>query len=138
MSTHSTIAVQLKDGSIKQVYCHWDGYIEHNGKLLVNHYNTQELAEELVSFGDISSLDERIVPVSSLHSVSNPERGVTAFYGRDRSEDDTAPSIHKDYLSYVRGRREEYNYLFRDGRWECTFDDGNRSVIVSEYLNRVL
>ena len=28
MSTRSRIGVMMDDGTVKQVYCHWDGYVE--------------------------------------------------------------------------------------------------------------
>ena len=36
MATRSTISIQKKDGTIRSVYCHWDGYCEYNGVLLYN------------------------------------------------------------------------------------------------------
>ena len=38
MGTRSTIAIHNKNGEIKSVYCHWDGYYEHNGVILYNFY----------------------------------------------------------------------------------------------------
>jgi len=58
MSTRSDIIVHLTDGRYKRIYCHHDGYIDHNGKMLYEHYNTQELAEALVKLGDLSGLGE--------------------------------------------------------------------------------
>lgn len=57
MSTNSQIIVEREDGQWAVIYCHFDGYIAHNGRILATHYNTQELAEAVVSFGDISFLD---------------------------------------------------------------------------------
>ena len=30
MGTRSSIAIKTEDG-IKAIYCHWDGYVDHNG-----------------------------------------------------------------------------------------------------------
>ena len=120
MATHSTIAVQFEDGTIAQSYCHWDGYIANNGRLLAENYNSLEAAKELVSFGSISSLAERAVP-SGPHSYSERESGVTVFYGRDRGEADTTADTYVDYHDYIRHCDGDFNYLFRNGRWECTF-----------------
>ena len=38
MGTRSTIALEYADGTVHQVYCHWDGYLEHNGRILQEHY----------------------------------------------------------------------------------------------------
>ena len=34
MGTRSTIALEYADGTVEQVYCHWDGYVSHNGLIL--------------------------------------------------------------------------------------------------------
>ncbi len=54
MGTRSRIAVM--HGSVaKSVYCHWDGYLEHNGTILQEHYDSSK-ANHLVALGDLSSL----------------------------------------------------------------------------------
>jgi hypothetical protein len=58
MATRGTIAVQHADGTISQVYSHWDNYISHNGELLYKHYSTLEKVEALVAGGSISVLAE--------------------------------------------------------------------------------
>ena len=59
MSTRSDIIVHLSNGKWARVYCHWDGYPSHNGKILFKHYNTQKLAEKLIKHGDMSSLGKK-------------------------------------------------------------------------------
>lgn len=119
MSTHSTIAVQHADGSVSQCYCHWDGYLSHVGKMLANHYNTIEQAENLVSLGYISSLYCHNIPTGP-HSYDNPEDGVTVYYGRDRGEEDVDSNVFSNFADFEEnGMSEEFNYLFKDGKWEC-------------------
>ena len=55
MGTRSTIGVLNTDGSVTAVYCHWDGYPEHNGKILMENYTTEEKVRELIGLGSISS-----------------------------------------------------------------------------------
>ena len=43
MATRSTIALEFADGTVQQVYCHWDGYLDYNGKLLAEHYTDLSL-----------------------------------------------------------------------------------------------
>lgn len=57
MATRSNINVKVGD-VYHTIYCHFDGYPEGVGKTLVLNYNSQELAEKLVSFGDMSSIDD--------------------------------------------------------------------------------
>ena len=56
MGTRSRIGLELSDGSILSVYCHWDGYPEFNGVKLQEHFNSYDAAAELIDGGDISSL----------------------------------------------------------------------------------
>jgi len=58
MSTRSVIAIRNTSGDYDVIYCHWDGYPENNGRILHNHYNTLEKAQELIALGDLSSLAE--------------------------------------------------------------------------------
>ena len=37
MGTRSFIAQRVGDEYVG-VYCHWDGYLEHNGRILLEHY----------------------------------------------------------------------------------------------------
>ena len=82
MGTRSCIAVD-HGGVIKAVYCHYDGYLEHNGKILYENY-TSERANYLVSLGDLSELgkDTDPDPLRGDHSFSNSQRGVCVFYGQ--------------------------------------------------------
>ena len=50
MSTPSFIGILYEEGIIKFVYCHSDGYPSYLGKMLLEHYNTPELATALIAF----------------------------------------------------------------------------------------
>ena len=121
MGTRSAIGVKDINGSIRAVYCHWDGYLKHNGRILLENYTTMDLANELLDYGDMSSLREKIHPnVNSEHSFENPQEGVCIFYHRDREEDwedVSATTFEKDsdFLKYYDD--SEYFYLFVDGTW---------------------
>lgn len=58
MATRSNIGIKLDNGSIEMIYCHWDGYLSYNGKILLEHYNTTEKVNELIKLGNISTLGE--------------------------------------------------------------------------------
>jgi hypothetical protein len=57
MSTRSRIAIETESGTVKSIYCHFDGYVSGVGKTLFNHYDREKL-EKLIELGDISSLGE--------------------------------------------------------------------------------
>ena len=59
MSTRSYIAMKTPAG-YKAIFCHWDGYPDHVGKILKEHYNTLEKATELINLGDLECLYETI------------------------------------------------------------------------------
>jgi len=56
MGTSSMIGVYNEDGSVTATYCHYDGYLAYNGRLLVESYNTPERANAVANAGYLSSL----------------------------------------------------------------------------------
>lgn len=57
MSTNSSIGVRNDDGGVEYIYCHWDGSIENNGRILMQYFDSKEAAHELVDLGNVSALD---------------------------------------------------------------------------------
>jgi len=92
-----------------------DGYVSHNGKILLENYDRAKTLA-LVELGDISSLGEEIEPTGP-HSFESPESGVTVAYHRDRAEKlnfRTNSSVE----SFFKSDYEEYGYVLGlDGRW---------------------
>lgn len=134
MATRSTIAIELKDGTVKQVYCHWDGYLDYNGKILLNHYNTYTKAHDLIKKGSISSLRKEIGEkhdFDARYADGTPEREWTTFYGRDRGEKGTRAKVFADFAAYEKDHQyEEYEYIFRNtGEWQvCAYGKGYVSL----------
>ncbi len=44
MGTHCFIAFEHADGQLSVRYCHFDGYAEHTGKVLLSRYDRAKLA----------------------------------------------------------------------------------------------
>ena len=130
MGTRSTIAVEHADGTVSQVYCHWDCYLSHNGQILVDHYDTQELAEQLISLGSMSSLRSKCIPdPDRKHSSINPQDDVTSYYSRDNGEPFVKPSHYPTVEHYKKNLQcEEYDYLFTEGQWEVSGGGGYELV----------
>ena len=107
MATRSTIALEYADGTVGQIYCHWDGYLDHNGRILLEHYTDPFKVRELLDGGDTSTLSE---------TVEGCE-----FYSK-RGED-CPQRMYKDYAEFRReAQSEEYNYILRrDGKWYVEF-----------------
>ena len=129
MGTRSTIAVVRADGSVKSVYCHWDGYLRHNGQVLLDHYNSQELAEKVTSLGDISFLDERYEPIGE-HNFKGCEEGTTIVYGRDRGDDAPGNTFSNIDLYYANNPNQGFDYLYKDGQWTV-----NRAALTQELID---
>ena len=127
MATRSTIALEYADGTIGQVYCHWDGYLDNNGKMLLEHYSDPFKLRDLLDLGDISSLGPNI---GRKHPFSQFEgdkadyeaamaEGMTTFYGRDRGETGVEARKFRDFDHYLREHQwEGFEYILRkDGNW---------------------
>ena len=128
MGTRSRIGVMHGD-VCKSVYCHWDGYLENNGLILQEHYDSAK-ANELVALGDLSALQPEIGdqhPFSQFE-VDEMDRddfirtteNMCTFYGRDRLEtgvDFKVASTFKDFLEQVENCGAEYYYIMKDGVW---------------------
>jgi hypothetical protein len=137
MGTRSTITIKLgKDGvpnrwegKYYSVYCHWDGYVSHNGRLLVEHYNSYDKVHALIQLGSISSLAPSIEKPDG-HEFDSPVEGHTVFYGRDRGESDMEPSLYGYWEEVVRSG-ESYNYLFDNGVWYVQSYSGELQPVIS-------
>jgi hypothetical protein len=136
MATRSTIALEFADGTVGQVYAHWDGYLSHNGKILLENYSDPFKLQKLIDLGQVSSLGAEI---GEPHSFDNPfqygtkewenwsqeKKKVCTFYGRDRGETGVGPVYFTDFDHYVKTHQyEEYEYILRtDGNWYVCFNE---------------
>ena len=118
MATRSTIALEYADGTVDQIYCHWDGYLEHNGAILQEHYKDPFKVRKLMDLGDVSSLAPSIEKPAG-HTFDKSVDGYTVFYGRDRGEKGVGSKRFKDFEDYKANHQyEEYEYILRkDGNW---------------------
>lgn len=138
MGTRSNIGYINDEGKIRAAYCHYDGYLEHNGRILLDYYTDAAKVKELVELGDMSFLGSKVHPTpGSGHSFDNNENDVTVFYGRDRGENDVAPVTYDTVSEWVNRKDswEEYYYLFmpeistwmvysvHNKRWKQVTDD---------------
>lgn len=135
MGTRSRIGVMHGD-LVKSVYCHWDGYLAYNGKMLQEHYNSAK-ANELVALGDLSSLQPQIGEAHPFGYHGTDMSGedyeakfgdMCTFYGRDRGETGTEFKVAHtfvEFLEQANGCGAEYYYIMKDGVWYCgtTYDN---------------
>jgi hypothetical protein len=97
MSTRSTIALEFADGTVQQVYCHFDGYLSGVGAELRSDYSDPFALRELIDGGDMSCIGEPYT-----------ERGEELYVRKFRDFNDYAAN----------GQDEEYDYILRcvDGK----------------------
>lgn len=152
MATRSTIAMEFPNGTVEQVYCHFDGYLDHNGRILAEHYTDPVKIAELIVLGDLSSLKENIGeqhPFSAFEIDDNdPNRAAklariaeakelnwSKFYGRDRGEANTHARKFRDIKDFENNlQTEQYNYIFRKGEWFVSDNDGRSWAKLSRVL----
>jgi hypothetical protein len=132
MATRGTIALEFADGTVEQVYCHWDNYLDHNGKILQEHYSDPFKLRDLINLGDMSSLGERI---GTQHAFDRAPEGECTFYKRDRGEEGVSAKKFKDFADYKANHQyEEFEYILRqvEGKAVWFVDCGNGYVTLEE------
>lgn len=137
MATRSMIYLQTAKDEYKGIYCHCDGYLEHNGYVLQNYYNNRDRVEKLIELGDLSALRPRLTPTTNNHSFDIPDRYTCIAYGRDRNEDDTqARTYTKQQINNSDGW-EEYAYIFTlDNKWTYSTNNKTFSSLEKALVNR--
>jgi hypothetical protein len=155
MATRSAIGVMHGD-NCKMVYCHWDGYLEHNGEILQKHYDSPK-ANHLVALGNLSSLRPNI---GEQHPFSKFEindkspnvdalialyeeaesKGWSTFYGRDRGqEDEDYRTFAKftDAVNYYKDMYVEFIYIMYNDTWYVTSGDMTELVSLETALKEL-
>lgn len=148
MATRSLIGVMHGD-ICKAVYCHWDGYLMHNGAILNKYYDSAK-ANHLVSLGQLSSLGAEIgeqhdfnargeyLENTGLLTTVNKE---CTFYGRDRGEtnvDFRSFQTYDEVKEYAENSGVEFIYIMRDNVWYVDqLLRGNGLELLSEALEKL-
>jgi hypothetical protein len=102
MGTRSTIALEFADGTVEQVYCHWDGYLENNGKILQAHYSNPFELQKLLALGAFSSLCSTVAETkeTAYHFSRDEELMINKYKNADEYFDCS--------------QQEEYDYILRN------------------------
>jgi hypothetical protein len=120
MGTRSYIAKQIGDDQYLTIFCHFNGYPEENGAMLVEHYNTSEQVDALLALGDLYYLREKITPCSGApHEHGNAQPGVTIAYQRDEGCTGCEAAIQTlEEINDSGSDGIEYTYIFSlNGQW---------------------
>ena len=116
MGTRSFITLAT-EGGYKGARCHWDGHLEHNGRLLYEHYKDSFDVAMLLGMGDMSRLGKSI---GEKTSFDDPAPDQCVFYARDRAEEQkiaTTPTLSR-MLRYAEHSGAQYFYLFDGHHWQ--------------------
>lgn len=129
MATRSRIGILENGGSVKSIYCHWDGYPSNNGELLTKHWSDTDKILKLIKLGDISSLGSEI---GSKQDFNQPtDRNWCLAYGRDRGETRIRAQHHNTIQDFLNDG-EQYNYLWDGDQWIC-YDGNDIDAVVDLY-----
>lgn len=78
------------NGKLDGVFCH---HGDNVAKLLLKHWGSNELVDDLISMGHLSRLGDHLNPTGP-HTFQNPEPNCTVAYARDKGE---LKRLFKDY-----------------------------------------
>jgi hypothetical protein len=122
MATRSLIGIKL-DNIVKTIYCHWDGYPEYNGKLLIENYSSPAAITELMELGDLSTLDITPDKCKAYHRDRNEPWGMVE--PREMDINTVVEDAVKDY-------GVDYVYIYNNEfEWDCFKSDGTPVEILS-------
>jgi hypothetical protein len=128
MATRSLIGINLDNGITKVIYCHWDGYPEHNGQLLVDNYTSPSAIVELMELGDLSSLAETPAKCSAYHRDRKEPWGMVE--PRDVNTSELA-AVGNDY-------GVDYVYVYNENNeWECFRLDESGELVPLDILSNI-
>ena len=132
MATRAIIA-KLDDKGVKAIYNHSDGYLEHAGRILAEHYRDKSKVDELLAHGDVSIIDENIgVKIDFNDYKTRYANKQCKFYMRDRGEKykhATQLKDEKELIEFSNNCDVEFIYMFAYGSW-YVYDVYNNSKFV--------
>lgn len=125
MGTRCYIGKLEKDGGVRAIYCHYDGYVDGVGKTLKDFYDSGNI-DQLLELGDLSSLGNN--PISSprlwSHSAESMRdllSGEFCMAYKDRGEEDVDAKIFENVDDYKKVFSDnigiEYLYLLEGNDW---------------------
>ena len=119
MGTRSTIALEFADGTVSQVYCHWDGYLENNGKILAAHYMDPFKVRELVDLGGFSSLCATVdATAETAYTQRGEDKDVARYMNIDEYRADCQQEEYDYILRNVNGKAVWFvRFYATNGRW---------------------
>jgi len=112
MGTRSRVGV-MHGNVCKSVYCHYDGYLDYTGRILLEHYDSTK-ANMLVARGDNSGVKETLEEMNFYEPTEPTGEDVKEFVN---STPWSVAHTFEEFLDQVEGCCGEYYYVMRDGEW---------------------
>lgn len=131
MSTRSNIGIRNTDGTIEYIYCHFDGYPEHNGEILTQYYTNVNRVKELLKLGDLSVLGKFI---GEKQDFDKRVKDCCLAYGRDRGETGVSSST-TTLENLLSNGTIDYTYIFDGDYWECYDNQYKNSINLYDQLD---
>lgn len=98
MATNCTIALLTPDDTKRYITCFYDGYPEHAGRILLEHYSHEAQLTELLAKGNIEMMAAELGDI---------EQDIHGYRAAIESADIAAPY------------QFDYHYLLNNGEWFC-------------------
>ena len=96
MSTRCYIGID--ENPIRYIYCHYDGYLDHVGRILQDHYSEEKKASALIGLGNVQNISGELDDV--------------ICFGENYS------FFHEGHIKFLNTSIGiNYIYLFKDGQW---------------------
>jgi hypothetical protein len=112
MGTRSRVAVMHGD-VCKSVYCHYDGYLDYTGRILLSHYDSTA-ANQLIARGDNSGVKETLAEMNFYEDREAEDEDVSQFL---KSTPWEVAHSFEEFLEQVNNCCGEYYYVMKDGVW---------------------
>ncbi len=127
--TRFLIAKQVGPDAYRTIAGACDGYLEHTGAMLLEHYSSTEKVDRLLDLGDIRCLYKNLDwPEGTSYEPGKVNKDVTVSFGRDCGEEGTEAAILSlEQLDSLESWNE-YIYIFTDAHEWAYFEAG-----MSEY-----
>lgn len=134
MSTTSSINLVNEDGTIKSIYCHFDGDLRWVGRKLSKNYNTKELLNSLLELGDLIVLGTTIAvnkesknwTWDTIDKIQPTEEECICL--KDCKDTKPGEAEYREFGSFdeflYSGWVQDYNYFFDGTSWKY-FDCGD-------------
>jgi hypothetical protein len=106
MSMRSSISARFSDKVIRTIFCHFDGHISNNGKILLDSYKTQDKIEALIRLGEVVSLNSPVLEIEKVEKIE--------------------PIVCKNRDDIIEKNEQAFNYYWDGEEWRVSYWSQNK------------